>query len=114
MLPLTAEIPENPTPGIAVKRSSSLSSSLIILEKALKKCWAFKKCIGVDIKYKENHNSFMHSVPCIYGHVGVNSLPHLLPVMFGDSALLEAGKSTVVSRVFLHSLAQCVFIQRPL
>ena len=112
--PLTAKIPENPALGIAVKRSSSLFTSLIILERALKKCWAFKKCIGIDIKYKENHNSFMHSIPCIYGHVGVNSLPHLLPVMFGDSPLLEAGNSTVVSRVFLHSLTQCVFIQRPL
>lgn len=30
------------------------------------------------------------------------------------SPLLEAGNSTVFSRVFLHSLTQCVFIQRPL
>ena len=52
----------------------------------------------------------MHSVACIYGHVGVNSLTHLLTVLFGDSPLLdEAGKPTVVSRVFLHLLNVFLF-----
>lgn len=55
----------------------------------------------------------MCSVPCMHGHVNVDSFTHLLMMVFGDSPLLDvARKATVVSGVFLHSLTQHIFIQR--
>lgn len=98
--------------GVLLKYHLSLFSLLIMLEKGPQKCFSFLKNVLALILNKENHNSFMHSVPCIYGHMGVNSLSLIYSVSYvwrQPTVRLGWEVHSCFSRVFSFIQSTCIY-----